>query len=120
MADAAHVTEADYFGVVSAKNEPRKFEKSGLTAVRAETVDAPVICEFPLCLECQYLGYEGGEHGIGAIGRVVNITADERVMTDGKIDMQKVDAIAFDQYTNGYYRIGERVGEAFRCGLKLK
>ncbi len=120
VADAAHVTEADYFGVVSAKNEPRKFEKSGLTAVRAETVDAPVICEFPLCLECQYLGYEGGEHGIGAIGRVVNVTADERVMTDGKIDMQKVDAIAFDQYTNGYYRIGERVGEAFRCGLKLK
>ena len=66
VADAAHVTEADYFGVVSAKNDPRKFEKSGLTAVRAETVDAPVICEFPLCLECQYLGYEGGEHGIGA------------------------------------------------------
>ena len=120
VADAAHVTEADYFGVVSAKNEPRKFEKSGLTAVRTETVDAPAICEFPLCLECQYLGYEGGEHGIGAIGRVVNVTADERVMTDGKIDMQKVDAIAFDQYTNGYYRIGERVGEAFRCGLKLK
>lgn len=50
----------------------------------------------------------------------VNVTAAENVMVDGKIDMSKVNAIAFDPYTHGYYKVTERVGEAFRDGLKLK
>lgn len=54
------------------------------------------------------------------VGRVVNVTADERVMADGKVDISRVDAIAFDPYTHGYYRVTERVGEAFKGGLKLK
>ena len=54
------------------------------------------------------------------VGRVVNVTADERVMADGKVDISRVDAIAFDPYTHGYYRVTERVGEAFKDGLKLK
>ena len=56
----------------------------------------------------------------GVIGKVVNVTADESVMVGGKIDMSKVNAIAFDPYTHGYYKVTERVGEAFRDGLKLK
>ena len=120
IADAAHVVEADYFGVVSGNREPRKFEKSGLTAGKAEKVDAPVINEFPLCLECEFIEYQNNEYGVGVIGRVVNVTADESVMKDGKVDMSLVNAIAFDPYTHGYYRVAERVGEAFRDGLKLK
>ena len=120
IADAAHVTEADYFGVVSGNREPRKLEASGLTAEKSELVDAPIINEFPLCLECEFVEYQSNEYGVGVIGRVVNVTADERVMTDGRVDMTKVDAIAFDPYTHGYYRVSERVGEAFRDGLKLK
>lgn len=58
IADAAHVVEADYFGVVSGNREPKKFENSGLTAEKAERVDAPVIREFPLCLECEFLEYQ--------------------------------------------------------------
>ena len=54
------------------------------------------------------------------VGRVVNVTADERVMADGKVDISRVDAIAFGSYTHGYYRVTERVGEAFKDGLKLK
>ena len=57
---------------------------------------------------------------MGVIGKVVNVTADEHVMVDGKLDMSLVDAIAFDPYTHGYYRVTERVGEAFKDGLKLK
>ena len=120
IADAAHVTEADYFGVESGNKAADKFKNSGLTESKAETVNAPVINEFPLCLECEFIEYQNNEYGCGVIGRVVNVTADESVMTDGKIDMSKVNAIAFDPYTHGYYKVTERVGEAFKDGLALK
>lgn len=120
IADAAHVVEADYFGVVSGNTEPKKLENSGLTASHAEKVDAPVINELPLCLECEFIEYQGDEFGCGVIGRVVNVTADERVMVGERVDISLVDAIAFDPYTHGYYRVCERVGEAFKDGLKLK
>lgn len=120
IADAKHVVEADYFGVVSGKTEPKKFEKSGLSAVKSELVDAPIINEFPLCLECEFVEYQHNEYGVGVIGKVVNVTADESVMRGDKVDMSLVDAIAFDPYTHGYYRVSERVGEAFKDGLKLK
>lgn len=120
IADAAHVVEADYFGVVSGNNNPDKFARSGLTAGKAETVDAPVINEFPLCLECEFIEYQSNEYGCGVIGKVVNVTADESVMVDGKLDMSLVNAIAFDPYTHGYYKVTERVGNAFKDGLGLK
>ena len=120
IADAAHIVEADYFGVESGNKVADKFARSGLTASKAETVDAPVINEFPICLECRFIEYQNNEYGCGVIGKVVNVTADESVMVDGKIDMSKVNAIAFDPYTHGYYKVTERVGEAFRDGLKLK
>ena len=120
IADAAHVVEADYFGVESGNKVPDKFALSGLTASKAKTVDAPVINEFPLCLECEFIEYQANEYGCGVIGKVINVTADESVMKDGKVDMSLVNAIAFDPYTHGYYRVSERVGEAFRDGLALK
>ncbi len=120
IADAAHVVEADYFGIASGNSEPRKFEKSGLTASKAEAVDAPVINEFPICLECEFIEYQQNEYGCGVIGRVVNVTADESVMPGGKLDISLVNAIAFDPYTHGYYKVTERVGEAFKDGLRIK
>ncbi len=120
IADVAHVVEADYFGVESGNKVANKFENSGLTASKAEKVDAPVINEFPLCLECEFIEYQNSEYGCGVIGKVVNITADESVMNGDKIDMSLVNAIAFDPYTHGYYRVSERVGEAFKDGLHLK
>lgn len=120
IADTAHVLEADYFGVVSGNKEPKKFENSGLTASKAETVDAPVINEFPLCLECEFIEFQDDTYGIGVIGRVVSITADESVIVGDKVDISLVNAIAFDPYTHGYYRVSERVGEAFKDGLQLK
>ena len=120
IADAAHLVEADYFGVESGNRVPDKLASSGLTAGKAETVDAPVINEFPVCLECEFVEYQSNKYGCGVIGKVVNVTADERVMVNGKIDMSLVNAIAFDPYTHGYYKVTERVGEAFQDGLKLK
>ena len=120
IADAAHVVEADYFGVVSGNREPHKFENSGLTAQKSDLVDAPIINEFPLCLECEFIEYQNNAYGVGVIGKVVNVTADESVMAGDKVDMSLVNAIAFDPYTHGYYRVSERVGEAFKDGLRLK
>ena len=104
VADAAHIVEADYFGVESGNQVPDKFARSGLTASKAETVDAPVIQEFPICLECKFVEYQHNAYGCGVIGKVVNVTADERVMENGTINMSLVNAIAFDPYTHGYYR----------------
>ena len=121
IADAAHVVEADYFGVVSGNDVPDKFAKSGLTATKSEKVDAPVINEFPICLECEFVEYQHNEYGVGVIGKVVGVIADEEVLrADGKVDISKVEAIAFDPYTHGYYKVSERVGEAFKDGLKLR
>ena len=120
IADAAHVVEADYFGVESGNKVLDKFARSGLTASKAETVDAPVINEFPLCLECKFIEYQANEYGCGVIGKVVNVTADESVMENGKLNMSLVNAIAFDPYTHGYYKVTERVGDAFKDGLALK
>ena len=120
IADAAHVAQADYFGVESGNKVADKLAKSGLTASKAETVDAPVINEFPLCLECEFIEYQDNKYGCGVIGKVVNITADESVLVDGRLDMSLVNAIAFDPYTHGYYKVTERVGEAFKDGLKLR
>lgn len=120
IADTAHLVEADYFGIASGNNTPDKFAKSGMTATKSENVDAPIINEFPLCMECEFIEYQDNQYGLGVIGKVVNTTADERVMKDGKVDISAVNAIAFDPYTHGYYKVTERVGEAFSDGKKIK
>ncbi len=120
IADAAHVVEADYFGVESGKRVADKLGKAGMTAVKSEHVDAPVVNEFPICLECEFIEYQAGTYGLGVIGKVVNVSAEERVFTNDKVDIDKVEAIAFDPYTHGYYKVGGRVGDAFSDGMKLK
>lgn len=119
IADVDHVIEADYFGIVSANDTPDKFEKTGLTATKSDNVDAPIINEFPITFECEFIEYQEGEYGCGVIAKVINVTADEKVIRDGKVDISLVNAIAFDPYTHGYYKVQERVGEAFKDGNKI-
>lgn len=119
IADSKHVVEADYLGIVSGNNTPNKFENTKLTSTKSENVDAPIINEFPICMECEFIEYQDDEYGAGVIGKVVNVTADESVMKDGKVDISLVNAIAFDPYTHGYYKVTERVGNAFSDGKKL-
>ena len=117
IADAKHVKEADYFGIVSGNNTNDKFEKSGLSSVKSDNVDAPIINEFPICLECEL---KEGESSWGIVGKVVNVLVDEDVMNKENVDIEKLEAIAFDPYTHGYYKVNTRVGEAFKDGLELK
>jgi len=117
IANAKNVTACDYLGIVSGNKEKNKFENSGLSATKSEHVDAPIINELPICLECELLE---GESNWGIVGKVVNVTALDSVMNGDNVDINLVDAIAFDPYTHGYYKIGSRVADAFEEGLKLK
>lgn len=120
FANAKYVVEADYFGVESGNKDNKKFEKSGLTYTPSVNVDAPVINEFPICLECEFIEYQSDEYGIGVVGKVVNTLIDEEYVNDGNIDVESMEAIIYDSYTHGYYAVGKRVGNAFSDGLKLK
>lgn len=117
LANAKNVVAADYFGVTSGNNTPDKFKNSGLTATKSEYVDAPVINEFPICMECELLDEESNW---GIVGKVVNTLADTEVMNGDNVDISLLEAITFDPYTHGYYKVTERVGNAFKDGLQLK
>ncbi len=117
LANAKNVKIADYFGVTSANNTDNKFEMSGLSASKSNLVDAPIINEFPICMECKLLD---GVSNWGIVGKIVNVTADEKVLSEGNVDISLLDAIAFDPYTHGYYKVTEKVGNAFSDGLELK
>ncbi len=117
IANAKNVVPADYFGMASGNDTVNKFENSGLTYIKSENVDAPIINEFPICMECELLD---GESNWGIVGKVVNTSANEEVMNGDNVDIGLLEAIAFDPYTNGYYKITERVGNAFKDGLQLK
>lgn len=120
IADAKHVTEADWFGVVHGSKEPDKFAKSGMSYEKSVLVDAPVINELPVAMECEFMEYQDGDTGLGVIGKVLRTSVDEANIKDGKVDVDSLEAIAFDPYTHGYYKVGGRVGNAFKDGLKLK
>ena len=119
MADAAHVTEADYLGVVSGNDVTDKLEKAGLHTTKSSFVDAPLIDEFPMALECELVSYD--EESCRMVGKIVNVCAEESVLDEsGKISPAKLRPITFDPVNNDYLVLGEKVGNAFQDGMKLK
>ncbi len=117
IADAAHMLAADYVGLVSGNTAADKMERAGFHTVKSGFVNAPIIEELPMALECKLVKFN--EDG-NIVGEIVNISADERVLgADGLIDAAKVDAITFDPVHNAYLRLGEKVGSAFRDGAEL-
>ena len=118
VADTVHTVACDYVGVVSANNEPDKMKKSGFTTTKSEFVNAPVINELPLVLEC-VLKQVIDESKF--IGEIKNVSADDSILgEDGEIDLDKFHPITFDPVHHGYYELGKRVGNAFKDGMKLK
>ena len=119
IADAKNVVPADYVGVVSANNVIDKIEKAGWTTIKSEFVNAPIIQELPLVLECKLVSYDT-ESEI-CIGEVVNVSVEEDILDqNGKVDLNKFKPICYDCDTHGYFTLGDRVGNAFKDGLKLK
>ena len=120
LADEKHMKEADFFGIATGNKMADKFARTGLTAVKSERVNAPVIEEFPLTMECEFVEEIDTENLHCYVGRIVNVLADEEVLDEkGKIVPEKLNAILFDQFKNGYYTIGEKVGKAWNAGVPL-
>lgn len=118
-ADADNVVTADYFGIATG-NEVNKAEKSGLTFTRSEHVDAPVIEEYPLTMECEVTAIDGDEHGASIVGRVVNVLVDEEILgVDGKVDFGKWRPLVYDAAHMTYRVVGEEVGRAWNVGKPL-
>ena len=115
------VAACDYVGLVSKAKEPNKVQKAGLHPVKSQYVNAPLFEELPVALECKLVSLEGemGEGGT-LIGEIVNVSVDESVMTNGKIDMKKFEPLVLDPANNTYNLVGDAVADAFKVGLSLK
>lgn len=118
VADDKHVVPCDYVGIVSANNDIKKMEKSGFALSKSKNVDAPVIDDLPLTLECK-LDYIDEKSG-AVYGEIVNVLADESVLTNGNVDMNKLSPISYDPASRSYFSTGKKVGTAFHDGNALK
>ena len=119
MATADALAACDYVGIVSGNKEPDKFAKAGFHATKSEFVDAPLIDELPMVLECEVISYN--EETCRLVGRIVNVSADESILGEnGKVDVAKLRPITYDSMNHHYLVLGEKVGQAFHDGLALK
>ena len=120
IADIPHLQAADFFGIASGNKMADKFARSGLHAVKSEKVDAPVVEEFPLTLECRVMEYHHTDYGFRVVGEIINVLAEESVLDEkGKVDPKRLNAFVFDTFQSGYYAIGEKVGQAWSSGKDL-
>ena len=118
FANAGHVAESDYVGMVSANSEPDKLKKAGFHTSKSAFVDAPLIEELPMALECKLI--KVNEDG-NIIGEIVNVSAEETILAeDGNVDFSKLQPIIFDPVHNAYLKLGDKAGNAFRDGAALK
>lgn len=120
IADKAHIDVADFFGIASGNKMPDKFERTGYTAVKSGFVDAPIVEEFPLVMECELAEVVNTENMYCIVGKIVNTAAEVSVLSEnGKVDPLKLNALIFDQFQNGYYVSGEQAGKAWNAGKAL-
>lgn len=113
---------ADFVGIVSARKDEKKIEKTGWKIAKAEKVNAPVFTDFPMTLECRIKQkLDESETGYYIVAEIVNILVDEAYLAeDGKPDVEKMQLITYDPVHHGYIALGERVGNAFADGKQLK
>ena len=120
LADVKNIKEADFFGIATGNKMPDKFERTGFHAVKSVHVNAPIIEEFPVVMECELLEIVNTENLHAVVGKIVNAQAEENILDEkGKVDPSKINALIFDQFQNGYYTVGEKVGKAWHEGAPL-
>ena len=121
FASVDNIEESDYFGIVSAKNVPDKVAKVGFTVTPSPNVDAPIINEYPLTLECRVIEITlTSLNETRVVGEVVNMSADERVLTDGKVDLMKLKPVVFNSAALTYHVVGDSVAQAWGSGKKFQ
>ena len=115
FADVRTVAESDYLGLVSGRKVPDKVARAGFTCTPSPNVDAPIIDQYPLTLECKVVSWADGI----LVGEVVNMSADDSILTDGKVDLDKLQPIVFDAAAMTYRALGDVVGKAWGAGKKF-
>lgn len=118
MGTVGTVEKCDYVGIVSANDVPDKVAKAGFTVTKSAHVNAPVMNELPLVLECQLI--EQDDETCRVRGKIVNTSADASILTDGKVDIEKLEPISFDTVAHTYVKVSGTVAKAFSCGNALK
>lgn len=118
FATKSSVVASDYVGIVSGNNEPNKVEKAGLKVIKSQKVHAPLFENYPLSLECEVEKFDEDEGLL--VGKIVNISVDEKYVKDGKVDMKQLEIIVFDPISNKYRLVGDEIADAFKCGFALK
>ena len=113
---------SDFVGIVSAKNDPKKIQKTGWTAIKSDNVNAPVFTDFPMTMECRILRkIDESEEGYYIVAEIVNILVDEAYLAeDGKPDVEKMGLITYEPVHHGYVELGKRVGNAFSDGKAIR
>ena len=111
------VKACDYLGIASGNKTSDKVARSGLTVSRSEFVDAPVVNELPLVLECELVSMN--EENCNVVGKIVNCAVEEAALTDGKPDAAKMKPICFDPCAHVYRIMGDVVANAFSVGKLL-
>lgn len=120
IADHDHMDVADYYGIATGNTLPDKFVQSGYHAEKSAHVNAPVITEFPVTMECELAEVVQTENIHAIVGTIVNVSADEKVIGEnGKVDPEKLNALAFDNFQSGYYLVNQKVGQAWSAGKEL-
>jgi flavin reductase (DIM6/NTAB) family NADH-FMN oxidoreductase RutF len=118
MADAEHVVACDYVGIASGNKVSDKIKTAGFTVTKSEFVDAPIINELAVCVECKLKSYD--EKTCRLVGEIVNVSVDENALdANGNVDVAKVAPISFDPFNNQYVKMTEVVGNAFSDGKQL-
>lgn len=107
---------ADYCGIVSG----RQADKGALFTVFQGETGAPLIEECRLCLECRlYQTVDLPAHSI-FLGEIVASWADEEALVDDVPDPARLDPLLLTMPDNGYWRLGERAGQAWSVGKAFK
>ncbi|MBR4985914.1 MAG: flavin reductase family protein [Proteobacteria bacterium] len=120
LADKDHIAEADFFGIASGNKINDKFERTGFHATKSSVVNAPIIDEFPVAMECELAEIVQTNNLFAVIGKIINVSADEKVLDEnGKINPLKLNALIFDQFQHGYYLATEKAGQAWNAGKDL-
>lgn len=119
-ADRAHMKEADFFGIATGNKEKNKFAKSGMSAERSRKVDAPVITDFPITIECEVAELIEEPETLHVIGRIIDVLAKESILDEkGNVDISKTGILAYDPFSSSYVEVGNKVGRAFHEGAEI-
>ncbi len=118
MAVESQITEADYVGIVSGNKVADKLKNIGWQAMPSQFVDAPLFQALPMALECALVSFDPDTELL--IGKILNVCAEEEILTEGKIDPMKLRPITYDPVNHAYLSLGAKVGNAFSDGKKIK